>query len=155
MAKKIHNVSGITVEKDGMRLELGTDRLNRNLNNAQYELDSAIMKSMKPLMPMRDSNFIKRVIAENASRAGTGEVYAAVGPEGRYLYEGKTMVDEKTGSPWARKDARKVLVSQYAGKTNAKPNLTYSRGQQSHWFEKAKERDSSEWQRVVNEEMEK
>jgi hypothetical protein len=81
----------------------------------------------------------------SASYAGTGKVIAGAPPFGRFLYEGKTMVDEVTGSPWARKGARKVLVSQYSGKTNAKPNLTYSRGRSSHWFEKAKEKDGGKW----------
>lgn len=114
-------------------------------------------------MPHQDGNFIKRVQAKNTSIAGTGEVYAAVGPEGRYLYEGEIMVDEKTGSPWARKDARKVLVSQYKGKTisreKRKTKLEFSKGHnpdaQSHWFEAAEKKDSDKWMRVVDDEMRK
>ena len=96
-------------------------------------------------MPMQTGQFINVTKAMSAAVAGTGAVVTAAPPMGRFLYEGRTMVDEKTGSPWARKGARKVLVSQYSGKTNAKPNLTYANGRQSHWFETAKERNANEW----------
>ncbi len=63
-------------------------------------------------MPMQTGQFINVTKAMSAAVAGTGKVVAAAPPMGRFLYEGRTMVDEKTGSPWARKGARKVLVSQ-------------------------------------------
>ena len=107
MAKKIHNVHGITVKNGDTVLELDTVRLNRNLNNAQFALDSAIMTSMQPFMPMQDGSFISRVKAQNAAVAGTGEVYAAVGPEGRFLYEGNVMLGERSRSAWAKKGERK------------------------------------------------
>ena len=94
---------------------------------------------------MQTGQFINVTKAMSAAVAGTGKVVAAAPPMGRFLYEGRTMVDEKTGFPWARKGARKVLVSQYSGKNNAKPNLTYANGRQSHWFETAKERNANEW----------
>lgn len=124
---------------------LDLTRFGPQLSKAQFELDTMVMTDMVPLMPMETGLFIDVTRAMSASYAGTGSVVAAAPPAGRFLYEGKTMVDEKTGSPWARKGARKVLVSQYGGKTNAKPELTYSHGRQSHWFETAKERNSKKW----------
>ena len=124
---------------------LDLTRFGQQLSKAQFELDTMVMTDMVPLMPMETGLFIDITRAMSASYAGTGKVVAAAPPAGRFLYEGKTMVDEKTGSPWARKGARKVLVSQYGGKTNAKPDLTYSHGRQSHWFEAAKERNSKKW----------
>ena len=119
-------------------------------------LDSAVMASMKPFMPMQDGNLISITDAQSQSVAGSGIVYAAYGPSGHYLYEGKAMVDEKTGSPIARKSARKVYVSQYGGKTNVKENLTYGRkGATDHWFEAAKEKDLEEWRKVVARQMDK
>lgn len=123
---------------------LDLTRFGPQISKAQFELDSMVMSDMIPLMPMQTGQFINVTKAMSATYAGTGKVVAAAPPMGRFLYEGKTMVDEKTGSPWARKGARKVLVSQYGGKTNAQPNLTYTRGQ-SHWFEEAKERKSKKW----------
>lgn len=124
---------------------LDLTRFGPQISKAQYELDSMVMTDMVPYMPMETGTFINVTRALSASYAGTGKVVAAAPPMGRFLYEGKTMVDEKTGSPWARKGARKVLVSQYSGKTNANPNLTYSHGRQSHWFEEAKRLHAREW----------
>lgn len=147
MAHKIHKIQPITVNKKGMVLELGTERLNRNLNDAQYELDSMIMTSMQRFMPMDQGRFINRVIAKNAALAGSGEVYAAVGPEGRFLYEGKVMIGEQSRSPWAKKGEKKVVTDR---------NLQYSRaGAQSQWFDAAKEADGDKWQKVVDDEMSK
>lgn len=123
---------------------LDLTRFGPQLSKAQFELDTMVMTDMVPFMPMETGLFIDVTRAMSASYAGTGKVVAAAPHMGRFLYEGKTMVDEKTGSPWARKGARKVLVSQYSGKTNASPNLTYSRGQ-SHWFDAAKEKHGAKW----------
>lgn len=147
MAHKIHRIQPITVNKKNMVLELGTERLNKNLNHAQYELDSAIMESMQRFMPMDQSRFIDRVITKNAVLAGSGEVYAAVGPEGRFLYEGKVMIGEKSGSPWAQKGEKKVVTDR---------NLQYSRaGAQAKWFDAAKEADGDKWKKTVEDEMAK
>lgn len=149
MAHKIHHFPEISVVSGDIKVNIKLDRFSDQYNKAQYELDSAVMTSMVPYMPMRDGQFINLTRAESAAIAGTGEVVAAAAPSGRFLYEGKTMVDEKTGSTWARKGAKKVLVSQYKGKTNATENLQYSRHKnpnaQSHWFDAAKKADGKKW----------
>ena len=108
-------------------------RFKRQFQRAQYQLDGAVMESMVPFMPM----------------------IAAYGPQGRFLYEGKGMVDEQTGSPWARRGAKKVLVSQYGGKTRAKERLEYTKQAhpkaQAKWFEAAKKADEKAWIRLVKE----
>jgi hypothetical protein len=129
----------------GIDMDIDLSRFYDQYSRAQFELDSMVMTDMVPYMPMEKGLFIDITRAMSAAVAGTGKVVAAAPPMGRFLYEGKTMVDEKTGSPWARKGARKVLVSQYTGKTNAKPNLTYAHGRQSHWFEEAKEQNGKQW----------
>lgn len=126
-------------------MDIDLSRFYDQYSRAQFELDSMVMTDMVPYMPMETDLFIDITRAMSAAVAGTGKVVAAAPPMGRFLYEGKTMVDEKTGSPWARKGARKVLVSQYSGKTNAKPNLTYAHGRQSHWFEEAKKQHGKQW----------
>ena len=152
---KTHHFKNFSVVKSGIEIKIDMSRMERNFNNAQYALDSAIMTSMEPFMPLDGpGNFIGRTKAESASLAGTGVVVAAAGPYGRFLYEGKTMVDEKTGSPWARKSANKVPVSQYRGKTQAKENLTYSRASaQAHWFDAAKAKDCDNWVDLVKKEI--
>lgn len=148
MAKQFKIIKYTRKTKSGIfqyDMVLDMSRFGAQLSKAQFELDSMVMTDMIPYMPMQTGTFINVTKAMSAAYAGTGTVVAAAPPIGRFLYEGKTMVDEMTGSPWARKGARKVLVSQYSGKTNAKPNLTYANGRQSHWFDEAKERHVKEW----------
>lgn len=142
----IHHFKNFSVKRADMTVDIDMSRLEDNFNYAQYMLDSMVMTSMEPFMPMQDGSFIKKTKAMSAAIAGTGVVVAAAPPQGRFLYEGKTMVDIKTGSPWARRGAKKVLVSQYAGKTNARENLSYSRGSaKAHWFDAAKDVDGDQW----------
>lgn len=130
-----------------MTIDLG--RFEGQYSRAQYELDSMIMTSMIPYMPMQNGTFINVTRGMSAAIAGSGKVVAAAPPMGRFLYEGKTMVDEMTGSPVARYGAKKVLVSQFAGKTKAKPELQYSRHAHpdvtDHWFDAAKREDGKKW----------
>lgn len=144
--KTSFDVNGKTFE---IQVSVDPGRFNKQFQQAQFQLDSTIMTDMLPYMPMQKGRFINETKARSAAVAGTGEICAGAPPSGRFLYEGKTMVDEKTGSPWARKDAKKVLVSQYSGKTNAKPDLTYANGRQSHWFEAAKKNHIKEWIQLV------
>lgn len=146
---KTHHFENFSVITDAVDIKVDMSVLDDRFNKAQFALDSAIMTSMIPFMPHRDGSFINRTKAESAAIAGSGEVIAGAAPFGRFLYEGKTMVDEKTGSTWARKGAKKVLVSQYTGKTNAKENLTFSKGAQSHWLEPAVKKDGDSWVKTV------
>ena len=130
-----------------MHIDLG--RLDGNLKQAQYYLDSAVMKDMEPYMPKITGAFINLTKAKSAAIAGTGVVYAAAPPYGRFLYEGKTMVGAESGSPVARFGEKKVLVSEYGGKTMAKENLTYTTtfhpDVQAHWFDAAKKNHLKNW----------
>lgn len=156
MAKKTHHFKGFSIITDAVEIKLDMNRLERNFNDAQYALDSAIMESMKPYMPLQEGSFIDVTQRMSQSLAGSGTVVAAAPPQGRYLYYGKTMVDEKTGSPWARKHAKKVLVNQFHKPINVKPNLTYSRGSaKPEWFDVAKEKDHDKWVKTVEKEVKK
>ena len=141
---RIHHFEGFSIKRAGLDIKLDMSRVEGNFNKAQFALDTAVMTSMVDFMPMRDGSFVNRTRTESAALAGTGEVVAAAGPEGRFLYGGKVMVDPVTGSAWARKDAEKVLTTQ---------NLRYSKAQhpkaQAHWFDAAKQADSDKWVRVV------
>ncbi len=135
-----------------IELEVDLSRFEKQYEDAQYVLDSMVMASMVPYMPHRDGVFIDVTRAMSESLAGSGTVVAAAPPFGRFLYEGKVMVDEVTGSPWARKGAKKVLVSEFSGETKAKENITYSnRDATDHWFETAKKKHLDEWLKEVKE----
>lgn len=148
-----HEFKGFTINQTDVKIRIELDRITRNFNKAQYMLDSMVMTSMIPFMPMQDGTFIDQTMAKSAAMAGSGEVCAGISPQGRFLYEGNTMVDIETGSPWARKAAKKVIVSQYTGKTQAKEKLVFSTKHhpkaQPHWFNPAKEADGKNWEKTV------
>lgn len=159
--------------KVDMHIDMG--QLDTRVRKAQYALDGQVMMDMIPKMPMITGGFIQRTHAMSSAVQGTGIVYAAAPPYGRFLYEGKVMVDEKTGSPWARKGARKVLLSQYQGKTDkrigaffkrgdqyfkwseARENLTYTKTFHpfvtAHWFEVTKAGKKHNWVNLVAQKM--
>lgn len=139
-AKRIIKFDDIKVSTDNMKAEVSMKELANRFNKAQYKLDSAIMTSMEPFMPRRDGTFINTTKAKSAALAGTGKVVAAVPPYGRFLYEGKVMVGEKSRSPWAKKGEKKVVTGR---------DLTYSGGGQAHWFDAAKAADCDEWVKLV------
>lgn len=136
---KVHHFKNFSVVSDGVNIEVDMSRLEKNFNEAQYRLDSAIMTSMEPLMPMQSGQFINVTKGMSAALAGTGQVVAAAPPMGRFLYEGNAMVGQYSRSAWAKKGEKKVLSG---GK------LSYSRGG-PHWFDKAKEKDMDSWEEVV------
>ena len=133
----------------GIRVNLDLSRFDKQYQKAQYGLDGDVMTSMIPFMPMQSGSFVNVTRGASAAIQGSGQVYAAYGPAGRFLYEGKTMVSEVTGSTWARLGERKVLVSQYSGKTKAKDDLEYNKSAhpeaQAHWYDAAKDRDGKTW----------
>lgn len=115
-------------------------RFEEQFQKAQYELDGKIMTSMIPFMPHYNGTFIQNTRAKSASVQGSGEVYAAFGPQGRFLYEGKVMVDEVTGSAFARLGAKKIVTRRHLDYTKThNPDVT------DHWFDAAKKKDGKRW----------
>lgn len=144
---KIHKLDDLVVIRAGATLKVDTSRLERNMNKAQYALDSRVMTDMIPLMPMQTGNFIQRTVAQSASMAGTGKVVAGAAPFGRFLYYGKVMIGEVTRSPWAMSGEKKVVTDR---------NLRFSRPEaKAFWFEEAKKRHKDEWIDLVRKELQK
>lgn len=143
MAKKNHHFKGFAVIEDGIDIHVDMDQLEDNFNRAQYALDSAIMTSMEPHMPMETGQFIAVTKGMSAAVAGTGQVVAAAPPSGRFLYEGKAMIGRYSKSAWAKKGEKKVLSG---------GSLTYTRGGPK-WFDKAKAKDGDNWVRIVKKEV--
>ena len=111
--KKITNIKTNYQDKKPnyeIRMEIDLDRFERQYSKAQFGLDSMVMTDMVPYMPMQSGTFINVTKAMSAALAGSGKVVAAAPPMGRFLYEGKVMVDPETNSPWARKGAKKVVT---------------------------------------------
>lgn len=147
MAKKIKMIAKIkynysTHGKDSdIELDVDLSRFEKQYGKAQYALDSMIMTSMQPYMPHQTGTFINVTKAMSAAIAGSGNVIAAAPPFGRFLYEGKVMVDTNTGSPWARPGAKKVVTDR---------DLKYSNPKATpHWFDAAKENHGDSWIKAV------
>lgn len=134
-----------------MTINLG--RFDKQYGKAQYELDSMIMTDMIPYMPMQTGQFINVTRAMSAAIAGSGKVVAAAPPFGRYLYEGKVMVDAQTGKGPAKISTgpgEYVLRFRKGAKLKATDiPLQYFKGAhpkaQSHWFDAAKAENAKKW----------
>lgn len=163
MAKELYHFKGFSKKRANIEIEWDTTRLNRNLNKAQYALDSAVMASMEPFMPSTTggtSSFVQVTKEMSGAIAGTGKVVAAAPPYGRYLYMGKVMVDSQTGKGPMKitdKFGNATLRFRKGAKLKATDRpLKYSRpGAQAKWFDAAKKKDSKEWVRVVEKELDK
>lgn len=148
MAKKIRTVK--LTGPHGAEVNLTFDGFNADLQRAQLWLDSQIMTDMLPYMPMDTGALIENTVIRSRSLAGTGVVCAAAPPYGRYLYEGKAMVDSQTG-----KGPRRIVLPageviyrfrKGATLTPTDRDLTFQRpGAEAHWFEAAKRDHFDEW----------
>ena len=127
-----------------IELDVDLSRFEKQYGEAQFVLDSAVMKDMIPYMPHRTGTFINITKAMSATIAGSGTVVAAAPPMGRFLYEGKVMVDPETGSPWARPGAKKIVTDKALNyDASHHPNVT------DHWFDTAKKNHVKSWVKTV------
>ena len=140
------------IRRGNVSANIDLSRITGNFQKAQYYLDSTIMASMVPYMPMQTGSLINLTRAESASLAGTGRVCAAYGPYGRYLYEGKKMVDSETGKGPRRMDIDGEIIYRYrkgAKLIATDEPLNYDRnahpGVTDHWFDTAKANHLNEW----------
>lgn len=130
-----------------IELDVDLSRFEKQYGKAQYTLDSMVMTSMEPYMPHRTGVFRNITKAMSAAIAGSGTVIAAAPPFGRFLYEGKVMVDPETNSPWARPGAKKIVTDKdLEYDTSHNPKVT------SHWFDEAKKNHRESWVRAVKKE---
>lgn len=130
-----------------IELDVDLSRFEKQYGYAQKQLDQMVMTSMKPYMPHRTGTFINITQAMSSAIAGSGTVIAAAPPFGRFLYEGKVMVDPETNSPWARPGAKKIVTDKdLEYDTSHNPKVT------SHWFDEAKKNHRESWVRAVKKE---
>lgn len=143
IAKVRYNYSSKGKGQD-IELDVDLSRFEKQYGKAQYALDSMVMTSMQPYMPHRTGVFINVTKAMSAAIAGSGTVIAAAPPFGRFLYEGKVMVDPETKSPWASPGAKKIVTDKdldYDKSHN--PQVT------DHWFDTAKKNHGASWVKAV------
>lgn len=109
----------------------------KRIKKAQFYLDTQIFNDSEPYMPIKSGALKNMTRLESMSMAGTGKVCLAAAPYGRFQYYGKVMIDPVTGSPWARKDAKKVVTNR---------NLTWSNPMtHAKWFDTVKKNNMQKW----------
>jgi hypothetical protein len=100
---------------------------------AEHALAIQVAKDTTPYVPFKTGTL------SNATKI-IGNMIVYPGPYSRFLYYGKLMVDPDTGSPWARKGAKKVLTDR---------NLVFSQEghseAQAFWFEASKAQNLDKW----------
>ena len=132
------------VSKPDIEMRINLSRFEKQFEEAQYALDSMVMEDMVPYMPHQTGAFINVTKGMSASLAGSGKVVAAAPPMGRFLYEGKVMVDPETNSPWARPGAKKIVTDKdLEYDTSHNPKVT------DHWFDTAKKNHGDSWVKAV------
>ena len=131
--------------------------VDANLPKAQYILDAQITNDMVPYMPMQTGTFINTVRLRNASLLGSGQICAATGVSGRYLYYGSKMIDPLTGSGPRRMvlDGGEVIFRYRLGAKlvpSGKP-LDYNKSANPlagpKWYERAEKQHLQEWRELV------
>ena len=151
---KVRHFEKFSIVDGDVQVKLNLLRFEKQFQEAQYQLDGDVMNSMIPFMPFIKGNFVQNTKKESGLVQGSGQVYAAFGVQGRYLYEGKVMVDSQTG-----KGPRKipdgpggtyVLRFRKGAKLKATDRpLQYTRTDNrevtDHWFDAAKEKCGKQW----------
>lgn len=141
MAKRTFHFPSFSLVEGDIKVDVSLNRFEQQFQEAQYYLDGQVMTDMVPYMPHRDGTLVNLTRMQSAVLQGSGKVIAAAPPTGRFLYEGKVMVDPVTGSPWARKGAKKVVTER---------PLTYSNPKATpHWFDTAKDAHGKSWVKGV------
>lgn len=112
------------------------DKLAKGCTKAEHIVALQVRKDTSPYVPALTGDLDRRTRVD-----GSKVIYP--GPQSRYLYYGKLMVDPETGSSYAPKGGTKVLTDK---------DLVFSKavhGQaQSHWFEASKAENLEKWVRV-------
>lgn len=141
MASRAFHFKKFSIVQGDIKVDVDLSRFENQFRDAQFWIDSQIMIDMVPYMPHNTGAFVNLTRAQSAAIAGTGKVVAAAPPYGRFLYEGKVMIDPETGSPWARKGAKKVVTDRPLNYSNPKAT--------PHWFDTAKEKELPDWVKGV------
>ncbi len=146
---------GFSLTEKGVRARLDMTRPSVRATRAYVRLHQMAAEDMLPYMPARTGGFRERTRAANAAIAGSGHIYAGVGPMGRYLYRGRAMADAATGRGPAMIPGVGPRFARGASLTVTDRPLRYSAaGAQPAWFENAKARRIGVWtsevQRIIN-----
>lgn len=114
------------------------DKIRKSSDKAEHIVAIQVKKDTSPYVPALTGDLDRRTRVD-----GPSVIYP--GPQSRYLYYGKLMVDPATGSSYAPKGATKVLTDK---------DLVFNKAMhtqaQSHWFEASKAENLRKWVRVAD-----
>jgi len=106
-------------------------------NRAEKILATQVMKDTDKYVPALTGSLTQRTHIEESTI-----VYP--GPYARFLYYGKVMIYEPTGSTWAPKNEHKVVTDR-----DLVMHKTMHPLATSHWFEVSKAQNLERWARVA------
>lgn len=119
-------------------LEAIKHKLVDGCTKAEHTVALQVRKDTSPYVPALTGDLDRRTRVD-------GSLVIYPGPQSRYLYHGKLMVDPATGSSYARKGTTKILTDK---------NLVFNKAMhaqaQSHWFEASKSENLKKWARVAD-----
>lgn len=119
----------------------GINQLRSRMANASEQAKHAMAvqmaKDTEPYVPARTKSLANRTQVD-------GDTIIYPGPYARFLYNGKLMIDPKTGSSYAQKGATKVVTG-----TDLNISTAVHSKAQSHWFEASKAENVKKWVRVA------
>lgn len=117
------------------------DKIRKSSDKAEHIVAIQVKKDTSPYVPALTGDLDRRTRVD-----GPNVIYP--GPQSRYLYHGKLMVDPETGSGYAKKGATKVLTDK---------DLVFNKAMhaqaQSHWFEASKAENLEKWIRIADKEV--
>lgn len=108
-------------------------RLRDNVPKAEHIVAEQIRDDTEDYVPALTLSLSNRTQVR-----GNSVIYP--GPYARYLYYGKVMVGEETGSAWAKKGETKVVTDK-----DLKIQQSVHKNAQSHWFEASKAQNLDKW----------
>lgn len=106
-------------------------------STAEKKLAIQVMKDTDKYVPARTGSLMQRAHVE-----GSTVVYP--GPYARFLYYGKVMIYEPTGSTWAPRGEHKVVTGRDLVMHKTMHSLATS-----HWFEVSKAQNLDTWLQVA------
>lgn len=128
-----------TVHTEGLAEVL--KNIQRKATRTEHAVAVQIEKDTRPFVPAETLSLSNRTQVRE-------QLVIYPGPYARFLYFGKVMIYEPTGSTFAPKYGKKVLTDR---------NLVFSKavhGQaQDHWFEASKAQNLEKWKRIAAKEM--
>lgn len=127
------------VKTDGLDGELITPA-----KKVETILAAQVMKDTDKFVPALTGSLMQRTHIEN------GNTIVYPGPSARFLYYGKVMIYEPTGSTWAPRNEHKVVTGR-----DLVMHKTMHPLATSHWFEVSKAVNLEKWLRVAEKAVKK